>query len=429
MSEDKARRQAFLLLDDVIQNKKYANLTLKNSLDGFDSRDRAFISALVYGTLDKLISIDYIISLYAKGKIQTKVRNLIRMGVYQIVYMDKVPDSAAVSTTVELAQRIGKGMLKGYINGVLRTVSREKNNIKYPQEPEKYIAAKYSYPEFFVKELIEEWGKDEAEAFCKFDEAHRTSLRVDRSKADPKEIKAQLQGEDSLFFDDCFYITGEPRMLENGVCSVQSEASMAAVRALAPEKNERILDACAAPGGKTVYAASLMQEGEIVALDKHLNRVKLIESNVKRCGYEKIVSAMQADMTEKQDLGTFDRILVDAPCSGMGVLGQKPEIKNTVTPEGFWEIEEIQRKILFSACDMLKKGGVLVYSTCTVRKQENIKVIQDFLKARPDFRLSSLKGLLGENLEKICDVEKGYVELYPHKHGTDGFFIARLEKN
>lgn len=426
MSEDKARLQAFYLLDDIIQNKKYANLTLKNSLKEFESRDKAFICALVYGVLDKLINLDYIIFQYAKGKVNAKVKTILRMGVYQLLYMDKVPDNAAVSTSVDIAQKIGKGMLKGYINGVLRNISRNKN-IEYPKDKIEYLSVKYSYPAFFVKELVDDIGFNDTEAFLSFEEEHKTCIRVDKNKADVNKIKAELSGEDSLFFDDCFYISGEPKYLESGICSVQSEASMVAVKALSVQKGDTVLDCCAAPGGKTVYIASLIKEGSVLAFDKHSHRVDLIKNNALRCGYDKIIKAQVYDMLNLYD-GLFDKVLVDAPCSGMGVTGQKPEIKNTVTPEGFVELEKIQRQILLNASKCVKKGGTLVYSTCTVRKNENIAVVNEFLKNNSDFELSSMEGLFSEKFEEGRDMKKGYLQLYPHKDNTDGFFIARMKK-
>ena len=428
MSEDKVRLKAFLLLDDIIQNKKYANLTLKHAINEFDQRDKAFIVALVYGVLDKLITIDYIISLFAKGKIQPKIKNMLRMGVYQIVFMDKVPDSAAVSTSVDIAQKVGKGMLKGYINGVLRNISRNKENIEYPKDKIKYISVKYSFPEFFVKELSEEIGISECEKFCAFEDNHNTCIRVDENKADIKEIKQKLNGQNSFYFDNCFYIDGEPEMLNEGVCSVQSEASIAVVNALGLSENDTLLDCCAAPGGKTVYAATKIKTGKITALDIHPHRVELIKNNAKRCSYENIIEAKQADMTKEQNLGTFDKVLVDALCSGLGVLGQKPEIKNTITPDGIKEIESIQKLILNNASKHVKKGGILVYSTCTVRKKENIDLVLDFLNNNSEFSLVSLSGLMGENFEQTHDLNKGYVQMYPHIDKTDGFFIARMKR-
>lgn len=203
---------------------------------------------------------------------------------------------------------------------------------------------------------------------------------------------------------------------------------MAVVRALAPQRGERILDCCAAPGGKTVYIAQRMQQGSIVALDKHEHRVKLIESNVQRCGVADRVEARVADMTQEQYLGSFDRVLADVPCSGLGVVEQKPEIKNTVTPQNLAELEKVQAQILENASRCVRPGGILVYSTCTVRKAENEEIIKRFLAAHPEFILDSLKGDLGEKLEQGRKAEHGFLQFYPERDGIDGFFIARMKR-
>ncbi len=419
-----------MLLDEITSKHKYSNLTVKYGLDGFDARDRAFITALVYGTLDKMIHLDYVLSLYAKGRLQPKVRNLLRLGAYQILYMDRIPDSAAVDSSVTLAETIGKGMLKGYINGVLRTVSREKENIPYPEETAARISVQYSYPEFLVREMILEHGAARTEEMCAFEGEHRTCLRVNTEKIGISEFKEKLAlpWKNGKYFDDCVYIEGEPCFLEEGLCCVQGEASMAVVRALAPQRGERILDCCAAPGGKTVYIAQRMQQGSIVALDKHEHRVKLIESNVQRCGVADRVEARVADMTQEQHLGSFDRVLADVPCSGLGVVEQKPEIKNTVTPQNLAELEKVQTQILENASRCVRPGGILVYSTCTVRKAENEEIIKRFLAAHPEFILDSLKGDLGEKLEQGRKAERGFLQFYLERDGIDGFFIARMKR-
>lgn len=430
MPENKARRQAFLLLHQIISEHQYSNLSVKHGLDGYDARDRAFITALVYGTLDKLIHLDYVLSLYAKGRLQPKVRTLLRMSVYQILYMDRVPDSAAVNSAVLLAEDIGKGMLKGYINGVLRTVSREKSRIPYPKEDAARISVQYSYPAFLVREMIREYGTACTEQMCAFEGDHSTCLRVNTEKISVAEIKEKLSCpcRDGKYFDDCIYIQGEPRFLEKGLCSVQGEASMAVVRALDPQRGERILDCCAAPGGKTVYIAQRMQEGSITALDKHEHRVRLIQNNAQRCGFADRIAARAVDMLEEQELGYFDRVLADVPCSGLGVIGQKPEIKNTITADKLAELEKVQLKILENAARCVRQGGILVYSTCTVRRAENQEIIKCFLEQHPEFMLDSLKGCLGERLEQGRHVEQGLVQLYPVRDGIDGFFMARMKR-
>ncbi len=429
MYENKARRQAFLLLHQIISEQQYSNLSLKYGLDGYDTRDRAFITALVYGTLDKLIHLDYVLSLYARGRLQPKIRTLLRMSAYQILYMDRVPDSAAVNSAVALAEEIGKGMLKGYINGVLRTVSREKTKIPYPKETAERISVQYSYPAFLVREMIQEHGEAWTEQMCAFEGDHSTCLRVNTEKISVAEIKERLSCpyRDGKYFDDCLYIQGEPPFLEEGLCSVQGEASMAVVRALDPWRGEKILDCCAAPGGKTVYIAQRMQEGSITALDKHEHRVRLIQSNAQRCGFADRITACTADMLEEQN-GCYDRVLADVPCSGLGVIGQKPEIKNTITADQLAGLRDVQLKILENAARCVKPGGILVYSTCTVRRAENQEIIECFLERHPDFMPDSLKGYLGERLERGRHAEQGFLQLYPARDGIDGFFMARMKR-
>lgn len=424
---DKVRKQAFVLLDGIIRGGKYSNLLLKDGLDGFEARDRAFISALVYGTLDKKISLDYIISLYAKGRIQPKIKNILLLGAYQIMYMDKVPDFSAVKTSVDLCENVGKGMLKGYVNGVLRKIAENKENILYPEKKDEYISAKYSFPLFFVRELISDLGEDGAENFCSYKCKRTTSVRTEKELAEEKMRK--YGGEKGIYFDNFFSVNDINGIFYDNSCFIQSEASYSACLALSPKKGERILDACAAPGGKTVCIASMMKSGTVVACDKHAHRTELIEKNAHRAGVENIVCVKCEDMTEAHLDGEFDRILIDAPCSGLGVTDKKPEIKNSVTEESCRELEEIQYSLLNNCAKQLKSGGVLVYSTCTVRKKENADNIMRFLKNNPEFKLDSLTGLFGEKFEQGRDTEKGYIQLYPFLDKTDGFFIARMVKN
>ena len=423
---DKARKKAFVLLTEVLEEGKFSNLALKKGLEGFSQIDKSFITALVYGTIDKIINIDYVISLYARGKVNAKVKNILRLGAFQVLYMDKVPDSAAVNTSVELAKDIGKGMLSGFINGVLRNVSRNKQNIPYPKEDVKRISVKYSYPEFLVAEMIAARGVEATELACKYEGEHKTCLRF-LSKEKMQEFCAKNESMPARYFDECAYISGEAKI--SAEVSVQSESSLAAVKALSVKQNENVLDCCAAPGGKTVcIAQALNGNGKVKALDKYPHRVELIKNNAKRCNVADTVEAFCADMTSENDLGLFDKVLVDAPCSGLGVVDQKPEIKLNITPEALKEIEQTQIKILQNASKHVKSGGVLVYSTCTVRDQENIDIVKQFLQKNKDFYLDDMTNLFGTKFEQGRQVEKGFVQLYPEKDLIDGFFISRMKR-
>lgn len=424
---DKARKKAYVLLTEVLEDGKFSNLALKKGLDGFSEIDKAFITALVYGTIDKIINIDYVISLYARGRIQPKVQNVLRLGAYQVLYMHKVPDSAAVNTSVELAKDIGKGMLSGFVNGVLRSIVRNRENIPMPNDNIKQISVKYSYPEFLVAEMIKERGIEATKKACSYEGDHKTCLRF-LSQKEKQRFAQQNQVMPAHYFDECAYITGEVEL--NSEISVQSESSLAAVKALSVKQNETVLDCCAAPGGKTVcIAQTLNGTGKVVALDKYSHRVELIKNNAKRCKVENIVDAFCADMTKENDLGLFDKVLVDAPCSGLGVVDQKPEIKLNITPQALKEIEQTQYKILQNASKHVKSGGVLVYSTCTVRDEENINIVKRFLQENKDFYLDDMTGLFGKKFEQDRQVEKGFVQLYPEKDLIDGFFISRMKRN
>ena len=423
---DKARKKAYVLLTEVLAEGKFSNLALKKGLEGFSETDKAFITALVYGTIDKIINIDYVISLYVRSRIQPKIQNILRIGAFQVLYMNKVPDSAAVNTSVELAKDIGKGMLSGFVNGVLRSVVRNKENIPMPKDKIKQISVKYSYPEFLVAEMIKNRGIEATEKACAFESDHKTCLRF-LSQDKKQQFTEKNKVIPAHYFEECVYISGEVKL--NSSVSVQSESSLAAVKALDVKQNDTVLDCCAAPGGKTVCIAQILNgTGKVVALDKYPHRVELIKNNAKRCKVENIVDAFCTDMTKQNDLGLFDKVLVDAPCSGLGVVDQKPEIKLNITPESLEEIEQTQYKILQNASKHVKSGGVLVYSTCTVRDEENINIVKRFLQENKDFYLDDMTNLFGKRFEQGRQVQKGFVQLYPENDFIDGFFISRMKK-
>lgn len=435
------RKKAFLLLEDILQNKKYANLALKNAFGPeFSAEDKAFITALVYGVLEKLLQLDYIIDHFAKGRVQPKIRTVLRMGIYQILYMDKIPDHAACSESVRLAGEIGKSALGGYINGVLRSVVRSRENIPYP-DPEKdavaYLSVRTSCPRELVQELMQDWGAEEAEKILACMPEHFTTFRIHTNRISVADFLKKLEEEHIPFRPGVLlpFAIGtegnklfESPLFREGSCSPQSEASMLAVLALAPQKGERILDACAAPGGKTVFIAQMAENGQVVALDKHAHRVELIAANAKRCGLSQSIFPQQADAAQSlEELGAFDRVLVDAPCSGLGVWGSKPEIKYNFSSQSAKELEEVQGRLLRSAARQVKAGGVLVYSTCTIRKGENQQIVESFLKENPDFTLDSLTPFMPQKLQKHS-LESGMLQLFAHRDGTEGFFIARMRR-
>lgn len=428
------RYQAYEMFKSIVRQGKYSNLAAKELLQG-SKEDKRLVHATVMGALDKLIYLDYVIRAYAKGRIRPVVHDILRLGVYQLLFMD-IPSYAVCSEWTGLAGKLGKGAQKGYINGVLRAVSRDAGCLPLPDkisQPEKYLSVKYSYPEFLVKESVAERGFEETEKMLSYQPEYYTSVRFNQRKISREDFIKELdrldcQYKPGLLYKDVFLIKGnkifQDNLFKSGICSVQSEPSVLVCNVANPVKNSRVLDCCAAPGGKSVYMAQLMGSGELIALDKYEHRVKLIKANAARCGLEDIIKAGVWDASEFNDgLGLFDAVLVDAPCSGLGVTAGKPDIKLRVTPESLCQTEALQKSILNTAARYVRPGGALVYSTCTIRSGENQLQAERFLKEHGDFEADcAYKYAPGALLRREGD----FISLMPHIDNTEGFFIARF---
>ncbi len=428
------RLQAYRLFESIVRQGKYSNLAAKELLQG-GKDERKLTHATVMGALDKLIYIDYIIKAYARGRLRPVVQDILRLGVYQLLFMN-IPAYAVCSEWTQLASQLGKGAQKGYINGVLRSIERSKSALPLPDRaasPEEYLSVKYSYPQFLVKESIEEHGFEETEKMLAYQPEHYTAVRFDiksiSREAFIKELdRLNCQYKPGLLYKDVFLIKGnkifQDNLFKSGICSVQSEPSVLVCNVAAPEKNQRILDCCAAPGGKSVCLAGLMGSGEIVALDKYEHRVQLIKANAARCGAENIINACVWDAAVfNPKLGLFDLVLVDAPCSGLGVLSGKPDIKLRLTPEGLAETERLQWEILNTAARYVRPGGALIYSTCTIRSRENVFQAERFLREHNDFKADCAYNYAPAALLRR---EGDFISLLPHIDNTEGFFIARF---
>ena len=416
-----ARQTAAEALFALFSGDGYSNLVLENALKKAElsAQDASFASALFYGVVERKITIDHIIE-SASGRRIDKIDGccieLLRIGVCQLLYMDKVPPSAAVNESVKLVKKTKKPFLSGFVNAVLRKIEREKGSfLPTPDRLDLY----YSCNAETVNGLIADYGRENAEEFLKSTLVPaKTYLRVNTLKTDDITFAAELEklGIGSCkTAEHCFSVKGTgditaTDLYKNGMFHVQSRASQLCAEALGAKKGERILDACAAPGGKTFTAAQMMQDsGEIISCDLHPHRVKLIENGAARLGLVCIKPTLCDASAIPDDFGKFDRILCDVPCSGIGMLSEKPDIKYKA-PGDRSELEALQRRILFSAAGHLKKGGRLVYSTCTLRKRENEDAVSDFLSSHPDFALIS---------------QKTY---FPHIDSTSGFFVAVTEK-
>jgi 16S rRNA (cytosine967-C5)-methyltransferase len=445
---DKARETALKALIEIETKKAYSNLVLKKLLrsDSLDTRDRAFISELVYGTVSRKLTLDWIISLFSKiklKKISLRVLSILRLGVYQIMFLDRVPDAAACNTSVELAKRYAKES-GGFVNGILRNISRSSAEIHMPEHTGSTayeLSIRYSFPDFLVENWLTEYGRE-------FTEKLLDSLlmrpdfyvRVNTLKTNPEAVIDELltEGVEALpgrFLNEALILRNVSdisrlRAYTEGRITVQDESSMLVTKILEPQPGEKILDICAAPGGKATHIAEYMKnKGHISAWDIHEHKVKLIGNNAQRLGVKIIEPALKDALVPFGEMaGRFNRVLVDAPCSGTGIIRRKPDIKWHRNPEDYGKLVELQRKILYNASRYVMPGGVLVYSTCSLDPRENSAVVNAFINESTDFKLEPFSGLSGITGYKK-EITGGMLNLYPHIDGTDGFFIARLRKN
>ena len=414
-----ARECALKVLYDIEFNGAYSNLALKKALAADTTpMDKSFITTLVYGVTDKKITLDYIIKKHSKlklKKISKYILIILRMGIYQLKFMDKIPVSAAVNESVKLAKRYGHGASAGFVNGVLRNAA--KTEIEYPTDKTEYLSVKYSFPIELCKKWINDFGYDFTESMLKaFSEPSHLTLRPNMLKTTTDELleKLTVSGVKAQITDD--YITADgfdiahDDLYLGGFYTVQDAAAMAASKVLAPNEGETVIDMCAAPGGKTTHMAEIMQnKGKIYAFDVHEHKIDLIRKNAERLGIT-IIDAKIGDGQKYNEkyANAADKILCDVPCSGLGIIRRKPEIK--YNREKTAELPEIQRAILDNAAKYLKQGGEIVYSTCTIEKEENENVTGGFLTDNPNFE---------EQFEKT---------FYPHIDNTDGFYICKMKR-
>lgn len=425
---------------DVQQSGSYSGLALSKRLkdSNLSPVDRGFVTELFYGVLERRLQLEYILSKFMERPMQDDVVRLImQMGVYQIMFMDRVPDFAACNQQVELTKRFQRGSLIGIVNAVLRNVSRGKESIEYPSAPVERISVLYSCPQWLTLRLLSWFDEPFVEGLLGYSGKDRAVVvRPNMLRLDDAAFEKQMESF-SVEFEksDVPHLykvknlrPGHPLIAE-GNCSVMGESSAMAVMALGLKPGMQVLDACAAPGGKTCLIAETMgQSGRVHAFDLHEHRVKLVSAYAKRLGIDTI-RPRQRDASELIDdmVQTMDAVLVDAPCSGIGVMHEKPDIKYSLNEETLEALPKTQSAILDTCSQYVKWGGSLVYSTCTLAPDENEQIIIAFLESHPEFALDEgLKNLLPAKFgEKAAG---GMVTFYPHVDGVDGFFIARLVK-
>lgn len=442
-----ARELALDVLTRVDENKAYSNLQLNSALQraSLSSQDAGLATELVYGTVSRLNTLDYFLERFVtRGihKLQPWVRNLLRLSLYQIMYLERIPPHAVVNEAVNLAKRRGHQGISGMVNGVLRNVLRSHEQLVLPGNlsPVERIALEHSHPQWLVERWILQYGESAAEAICRANnEPPAVSVRVNTTMISRDEMLAQMKEAglnavaSALSPEGILVLSGGNMALSDwyrdGQISVQDESSMLVGRAVGPASGMRVLDCCAAPGGKTAHMAELMEDrGEIIANDLHEHKRKLISAQAERLGLDSIhtITGDALDLVQKYAPGSFDRILLDAPCSGLGVIRRKPDLKWTKTPGDIGEIAGLQRKLLDSVSSLLRIGGILVYSTCTIDPEENEGTVRHFLETHPGFGLPEKSSAEWDKLDSAA--EGVGVQILPQDYNSDGFYISRLQR-
>lgn len=437
MKVDMQRRAAYDILLEVDRGA-YANLAIKNYLSKHKELKADFVTALVYMVLDHQVTLDYYIDHFAKGRVAKPVRILLRMGMAQMLYMN-VPEHSAIDETVKLTKAIGKQALSGFVNAVLRKTASNRDSL--PEAKGNFVernSIQYSYPPFLIEIFLKQWGEKATLAMLEIKGDERTCIHANELKCSEEELdEALLERRQSFskgkylknarYLDDLGDLSKDPLFLE-GKYMVQSESAMLVDRVCNVKEGMKVLDVCAAPGGKTADLAQQMGNGEILAWDVHPHRVELIRKNAARLGLSFVQAEVQDARMERPELfASFDLVLVDAPCSGLGLSQGKPDIRYAKTLEDIKALQTLQREILQNASKYVKSGGTLVYATCTLINAENSENLEWFLEQNTDFELDDISALLPKGLEKER-AKKGQLQLLPFLDNIEGFYMARMKK-
>ena len=434
----KSTRFTVLELLNKMDRGAYSNLVLDAMLDeaDFAERDRSFVSRLFYGVIERKITLEHIITMYSAKplhKLDAVVLNILKMGLYQLKYMDSVPDNAAVNESVNLTKRAGKSSASGFVNAVLRNFIRDEKKIKFPIDKIERLSIEYSCNFELTKKLCRDYSFELAESLLKSSVTpHKTYLRVNNLKITASDLVNELimlgvKAEICDIVPNCIIVEKigdieNCNLFKKGYFHVQDLSSQLCCKMLNPQAGETVIDLCAAPGGKAFTFTEMMNnQGKVIACDLHKKRVNLIKNGAERLGIE-VIEAVQNDA--KVFNNTFpiaDKILCDVPCSGFGVIRSKPEIKYTDL-SSIERLPEIQYEILCTASKYLKNGGELVYSTCTLNKAENDEVIDHFLAEHNNFEPVNI-------MEEYKDIADGHkVTIFPKHFDCEGFFISKIRK-
>ena len=428
-----ARGVALSTLGEIFQDGAFSNIALKKSLGKatLSDVDKSLVTEIVYGTVSRKLTLEWYLSHFVADRDQVDpwIYHLLLMSLYQFVYLEKIPPHAVVHEAVELAKQRKKGSEK-YVNALLRKMLREElPSIDQIKRINKRLSIRYSLPVWLVKKLMDEYGEQRAIAiFESLYVRNKASVRV-VDLDQKKDIKEQLQASDSLLaltalVKENGYFAGSD-YFKQGKLTIQDETSQLVAPALEVQPSDQVLDACAAPGGKTTHLASYLVDGKITALDLYDHKLQLIQENAERLGVADKIQTKKLDASqvfEAFGADAFDKILVDAPCSGIGLIRRKPDIKYNKDNADFASLQAIQLEILDGVCQSVRKDGIIVYSTCTIIGEENFDVVDQFLKTHPNFELVLL------DHERKDILKDGCILITPELYGSDGFFISRFRR-
>ena len=442
------REMILEILLKINEEGEHSHIAIRDALSKYQflpKQDRAFITRVCEGTLEYRILIDYIIDSFSKisvDKMKPPIREILRSAVYQLKFMDRVPDSAVCNEAVKLAQRKGFYNLKPFVNGVLRTVSRQLDQLEYPRRERnlvRFLSVKYSMPEPLVLRWLNVYGEEVTEKMlADFLEDKPLTVRcrtyLNSVEKTCESLRAQgVTVEPAPYLPYAKRISGYNHILAldafiQGKIQVQDVSSMLVAEIADPKKTDYVIDLCAAPGGKSLHIGDKMEGfGTVDARDVSQYKVNLIEENIRRTGSINVQTRVQdATVFDVDSECLADIVLADVPCSGYGVIGRKPEIKYRSTPQKQEELVILQRNILDKAAEYVKPRGVLIFSTCTIAKEENEENMMWFMNNHP-FKLESIDPYIPDEL-KSETTSLGYLQLLPGVHGTDGFFIARFRR-
>ncbi len=439
-----ARQIAFIALRDVHKGA-FVDVALDRALQKYNSKsnladnERRLVTELVYGCVRRQRTLDYFIDSLGKKKAHQQppnLRTILHIGLYQLMYQDRIPASAAVNTTVELAKDNGFVQLAPVVNGMLRSFIREREKGEGLKEGNGIL---YSFPDWIIDVWVEQFGEEETEKLCQWmNQTPTIDLRVNLLRATITEVETAFQ-DSNIEYEKLTYLPQALRLIgsngaiqnlpgyEQGWWSVQDSSAQLVAHLLDPQPGEVIIDACAAPGGKTTHIAELMgDEGKIWACDRTASRLRKLEENARRLQLKSIEIFTGDSRSLREFINTADRVLVDAPCSGLGTLHRHADARWRQTPESVEELAVLQRELLSNTAKYVKPGGVLVYATCTLHTLENEAVIKSFLVANPNWEIEAP---FPNSFLNNYIMPQGWLKVVPHQHNMDGFFMTRLRKS